>query len=268
MHLSLGAGVRMGLNQEALALTAVVVTCLLFLRTLGRKLFHQHLRVPLAHWLLKNGRVSLAQQLYHAKPPNVGRRLRRPHHPPSTTTTATSSSPQPGAAQGPTRAPGSRRGGQGLLLLVFCGRHALTHWLTLSTLLLLGLSSSGCSTLPDTKHETYLFPKTQAFWGDVSGRPYHKLGLVRAKVDFVTLDPASDERTLCRNYFNKAVRDLVKLGAKQGGDAVIDLKSAVFFEDGQMSLLASPECSDDGMTGQVNVQGVAIRWDKQQQPAP
>jgi hypothetical protein len=105
-----------------------------------------------------------------------------------------------------------------------------------------------------------------AFKGNVS-RTYEKLGLVRSKVNFLTLDPGREESELCRNYFNKAVKDLVKTAKNKGGDAVIDVKSVVFFEDGHMELYSTPECSDDGMEGQVLTQGIAVKW-KDDAPAP
>jgi hypothetical protein len=118
---------------------------------------------------------------------------------------------------------------------------------------------SSCATLPTAKHKNYQFPKEKAFFGDVK-RPYQVLGLVRSKATFISLDPNNEEAALCKNYFNKAVRDLVKFAKLQGGDAVIDVKSVVFLEDGRSELHPSAECSDDGMEGQVLCQGVAVKW--------
>jgi hypothetical protein len=118
---------------------------------------------------------------------------------------------------------------------------------------------AGCATLPTPKHKDYSFPEEKAFFGNVK-RPYETLGLVRSKVNFQTLDPNREETELCRNYFNKAVRDLVEFSKKKGGDAVIDVKSVVFLEDGRHELYSTPECSDDGMEGQILAQGIAVKW--------
>jgi hypothetical protein len=125
---------------------------------------------------------------------------------------------------------------------------------------LLILGSACSSPLPDTKMHPFTFPKDEAIVGDAKGRPYEKLGVVRSRVDFNSLDPTHEEKTLCSNYFNKAVRDLVKQAKDQGADAVIDVKSIVFYDDGQSKTFATAECSDDGQQGQVLAQGIAVKW--------
>lgn len=118
---------------------------------------------------------------------------------------------------------------------------------------------TSCSTLPSLDHEKYSYPTGTAYHGNVN-RPYRKLGLVRSKVNFVTLDPGREEADLCKNYFNKAVRELVKIAKARGADAIIDVKSVVFLEDGHMEIYPTPECSDDGMEGQALAQGIAVQW--------
>jgi hypothetical protein len=118
---------------------------------------------------------------------------------------------------------------------------------------------SSCSSLPTPQLKTYPFPYGTAFYGDVK-RPYTKLGLVRTQVDFPSLDPKHEEDALCKNYFNKAAADLVSRAKDQGGDAVIDLKSVVFYEMGRSETFPRPECSDDGEEGQVLAQGIAVKW--------
>src|SRR4051812_17356854 len=117
---------------------------------------------------------------------------------------------------------------------------------------------SGCATMPDPKFKKFTFPKN-AFVGNVQ-RPYKALGPVRSKIDYQTLDPAREEKDLCRNYYNRAVRDLVKYAKKQGADAVIDVKSVVFLVDGRTETYSTPECSDEGGDGQVLTQGIAVKW--------
>jgi hypothetical protein len=139
--------------------------------------------------------------------------------------------------------------------LRFCSQVDVLIALALSTLL------SACASLPAVKHKEYSFPKERAFLGDVK-RPYEALGLVRSKVNFQSLDPNREEAELCRNYYNKAVTDLFKFAKDKGGDAVIDVKSVVFLEDGRHELYPTPECSDDGMEGQILTQGIAVKWKK------
>ncbi|MEO5969331.1 MAG: hypothetical protein ABIQ95_05345 [Bdellovibrionia bacterium] len=124
------------------------------------------------------------------------------------------------------------------------------------------LSLIGCSTLPSTKLKHYPFPKGEAFIGN-SQRPYVTLGTVRSKVDFISLDELHEEKYLCNNYFNKSVRDLVSTAKQKGGDAVIDVKSVVYLEDGRQETYPRPECSDDGLEGQILTQGIVVKWKSQ-----
>lgn len=133
--------------------------------------------------------------------------------------------------------------------------------MTLNKVIYLGMvmvGCVGCSTLPDPHHKEYSFP-SQAFVGDVK-RPYKALGLVRSRVNFQSLDPSREESDLCKNYYGKAVRQLLEIAKGKGADAVIDVKSVVFLEDGHHELYSTPECSDDGMEGQILTQGIAVKW--------
>lgn len=118
-----------------------------------------------------------------------------------------------------------------------------------------------CTTMhaPQMKH--FEFPKGLTFVGDVK-RPYTKLGQVRTKVNFTSLDWVHEEAQLCRNYYNKAAYDLYKRSKEQGGDAVIDLRSVVMLENGEVETHTTPECSDDGQEGQILLEGIAIKWVK------
>ena len=136
-----------------------------------------------------------------------------------------------------------------------------TLFITLATsslLAALAAAWSSCATIPEPKYDKFTFPKN-AFVGDTS-RPYVTLGPVRSKVDCVSLDSQREEKDLCRNYYNKAVKDLLKFAKRQGADAVIDVKSIVFLEDGRRETYKTPECSDDGGEGQVLAQGIAVKW--------
>ena len=84
-----------------------------------------------------------------------------------------------------------------------------------------------CTTLPTPKFDKHEFPKKRAFVEPVK-RPYAVIGLVRSKVDYPTLDPLRDDEELCKNYYNKAVEDLVRMARDKGADAVIEVRSAVF----------------------------------------
>jgi hypothetical protein len=143
------------------------------------------------------------------------------------------------------------------LLVATRGRAAGAVSDTFLVFLLFTLSS--CASLPDTHFEKHAFPK-EAFVGDVKDRPYKALGLVKTRVDYQTLDANHEENDLCRNYYNKGARDLVKIAREKGADAVIDLKSVVFFEDGKSMTYPEPECSDDGQDGQILLQGIAVKW--------
>ena len=125
--------------------------------------------------------------------------------------------------------------------------------------LLMTLSVLGCSTLPTPKHDRFKFPETKAFLGKPE-RSYTIVGQVKSKVNFQTLDMTREEGELCRNYYNKSVKQLVKDAISHGGDAVIQVRSIVFLEDGRREEYPTPECADDGMEGQVLTQGVAIKW--------
>lgn len=129
--------------------------------------------------------------------------------------------------------------------------------LALSAALAVGLHA--CASAPaEPKFQKFTFPKN-AFVGDVQ-RPYVALGPVRSKIDYQSLDFNREERELCRNYYNRAVRDLVKFAKRQGADAVVDVKSVTFLLDGRTEMHATPECSDDGGEGQVLTQGIAVKW--------
>jgi hypothetical protein len=112
--------------------------------------------------------------------------------------------------------------------------------------------------MPEPKMTTYEFPR-EAFVNKPP-RPYDVIGMVRSKADFFSLDANHDESTLCRNYYNRAVSDLVKIAKEQGGDAVLDVRSVVMLFDGKTETYPTPECSDEGAEGQVLVQGTAIKW--------
>jgi hypothetical protein len=60
----------------------------------------------------------------------------------------------------------------------------------------------------------------------------------------------------------------VKYAKQQGADAVIDVRSVVFFEDGSRETYQTAECSDEGDTGQILAQGVAVRWKTLADPKP
>lgn len=128
----------------------------------------------------------------------------------------------------------------------------------------MGSVGVGCSSLPEPKVKWYAFPDDEAFVAGKSApaMPYENLGVVRTKVNFRSLDPLHEEDQLCANYYNKAVRDLVRRSKDKGGDAVVEVKSVVFLENGRFEEHATPECADDGQEGQILVQGLAVKWKK------
>lgn len=123
----------------------------------------------------------------------------------------------------------------------------------------------GCGTIPEARYESFEFPNKNAFITAVK-RPFQPLGWVKAKVNFQSFDPNREESALCKNYYNKAVRQLVQAALSKGADAVVDVKSVVFLEDGRQETYPTAECSDDGFEGQILLQGVAVKWKKEQKP--
>ena len=111
-------------------------------------------------------------------------------------------------------------------------------FIELASILIL-LSCNGCSTLPESSFKHHTFPQEDAYFGNVD-RPYITLGTVRSKVDFSSLDDSHEEKDLCRNFFNKSVRELLSTTKAKGGDAVIDIKSVVYLEDGKKEKLFPP----------------------------
>jgi hypothetical protein len=118
-----------------------------------------------------------------------------------------------------------------------------------------------CGTIPLPHHERHLLPDAMKAYFRSPERPFEVLGVVRSKVNFSTLDEKlrSPER-LCRNYFNRSVKELLQFASDQKADAVIAVESVVFLFDGSVRTYAQPECSNDGIEGQVLTQGKAIRW--------
>lgn len=129
--------------------------------------------------------------------------------------------------------------------------------------ILVAVCSAGCaSPIPKFRYQKSEFPKN-AFVGVPDARRFERIGSVRARADFLSMDPENpnaNSQILCRNYYNRAVNDLVKFAREKKADAVIEVKSVVFMMDGKTELHDSPECADDGAEGQALVQGVAVKW--------
>jgi hypothetical protein len=131
------------------------------------------------------------------------------------------------------------------------------HFRSLLLVSLLALFGA-CSTLPTPKLTRFAFPK--GAFVQPPKRAYKVLGTVRSKAEYNTLNMDFDETLLCKNFFNKAVADLVRIAKKEGADAVVDVRSVTFLMDGHSELHSGPECSDDGEGGQVLVVGQAVKW--------
>ncbi len=127
------------------------------------------------------------------------------------------------------------------------------------TLLFVCSGFLSCNSLPKSEFKPHKFPSEEAFIGAVK-RASQSMGMVRAKVDYPTLDGDHEEGELCQNAFNKAVSDMVKMAKGKGADAIVNVKSVVFYEGGQHENYPSPECSDDGMEGQVLTEATAVKW--------
>lgn len=132
-------------------------------------------------------------------------------------------------------------------------------------ILLIDLSLlNSCSTaVPSFNKKRFEYPKGFAYLGRPEGKEFERIGTVRARADYVSLnpqDPEGDPQSLCKNFYNRAVQDLVKFAKEQKADAVIEVKSVVFTMDGKAQTFDRPECADDGAEGQALVQGTAVRW--------
>lgn len=141
--------------------------------------------------------------------------------------------------------------------------------LALLPLALLLLSVSACTTLPTPSQHWYEFPKDAYL--DNGPRPYRAIGSVRGRTDFPSLDPDNfDFEKLCANYFNKSVKDMVGMAKDKDADAVIQVRSVVFLENGKKETYKTAECADDGEEGQSLTEGIAVKWlpPESESPAP
>lgn len=126
---------------------------------------------------------------------------------------------------------------------------------------LLATALFACASLPDTKYKKYAFPEQDVFVDSKPTRRFKALGPVRVRVNFNSLNAEREDQDLCRNYFNKGAGDLLKRAKReQKGDAVIDVRSVVYYMDGKTKKFSTPECADDGGEGQVLMEGRAIRY--------
>ncbi len=133
----------------------------------------------------------------------------------------------------------------------------------------LAVALSDCASSVPMPHMTkYYFPGDDQAFVDAPKRPYLVLGEVKSKATFSSLDFEHGDDQLCRNYYNKAVKDLVSRAKHVGADAVVNIRTVVFYEDGTHQLFKTPECSDDGEEGEVLVAATAIKWPPPPEPSP
>ncbi len=126
-----------------------------------------------------------------------------------------------------------------------------------------------CASLPDPKFKTYAFPEQEVFVTAKPTRRYKVVGPVRVRVNFNSMNPEREDQDLCRHYFNKGAADLLKRAKRDlKGDAVIDVRSVVYYMDGKTKKFTTPECADDGGEGQVLMEGKAIRYLPDPVPSP
>ncbi len=137
------------------------------------------------------------------------------------------------------------------------------------TLILSLLILTACATtLPEERHSKFVFPKEKIFvelpTGTDATRKYEVLGWVKTRATFPTMEQEQNSLSLCRNYYNKAARSLVKEAEKVKADAVIKVRSVVLFMDGKYQEFTTPECSDDGAEGEILLKGIAIRYKEEE----
>lgn len=124
---------------------------------------------------------------------------------------------------------------------------------------------SACSSVPEADYVPQEMPK-QVFVDAPSGMVIGtKLGILKTKVNFSTFSSQYDESVLCRNAYRKAAKQIWKMAEKLNAEAVIDFRSVTFYLDGKHETHKTAECSDEGGDGQVLVQGMAVRWQKEEQ---
>jgi hypothetical protein len=124
---------------------------------------------------------------------------------------------------------------------------------------------SGCATtLPEAHHDAFKYPESGVYLdlptGEFAGREYEPLGWVKARSHYVTMEEDPNNSLLCKNYYNKAARTLLKDAIKAKADAVIQVRSVVMTMDGKIEEFKTPECSDDGAEGEILLRGIAIRF--------
>ena len=77
-----------------------------------------------------------------------------------------------------------------------------------------------------------------------------------------------NDTRLCKNYYNKAARALLKEAKKVGADAVIKVRSIVMTMDTKVQEFPTPECSDDGAEAEILLRGIAIRFKRLDEKKP
>ncbi len=118
-----------------------------------------------------------------------------------------------------------------------------------------------CASLPEPKFKKYHLPEQDVFVDTKPTRRFKELGLVRVRVNFNSLNPDREDQDLCRNFYNKGAADLLKRAKRdKKGDAVMGVRSVVYYMDGKSKKFSTPECSDDGGEGQILLEGKAIRY--------
>jgi len=126
-----------------------------------------------------------------------------------------------------------------------------------------------CSTLPEPRFKKYSFPEASVYVDEKPTRRFKVIGPVRVRVNFSTLIADREEIELCRNFYNKGARDLLKRAKRDfRADAVIEVRSVVYYMDGKSKRYPTPECADDGNEGQILMEGKAIRYLPDPKPSP
>lgn len=123
------------------------------------------------------------------------------------------------------------------------------------------LAGFACSTLPEPKYKKYSFPEASVYVDEKPTRRFKVIGPVRVRVNFSSLISDREELELCQNFYNKGAGDLLKRAKREmRADAVIEVRSVVYYMDGKSKRYPTPECADDGNEGQILMEGKAIRY--------
>lgn len=125
------------------------------------------------------------------------------------------------------------------------------------------LGCVSCATLPEEKIDIVQPPKSGIYLDlppQATGE-YVELGDVKTKINFKMSQMYEDE-FLCQNAYHRGLKDLLHRAEAKGGNAIMNIRSVVFYLDGKNESFKTPECSFETEEGQILMQAKVIRLSK------